>query len=321
MRWELGGIMRKFSCELTILLALLVAIISYGPTCELLSIDVRDFQAVSVGAKVKAESVETKTYNIEKPSKFTFTLKNVNGSIRILGEPIGEILIRAEKTAYGETQEQAEKLLKELVVYDKGKDRLDIRVKAPMVTVGGKSPKVNFTISLPETLQHVYVKSVNGSIDVRYINSSIELHTVNGGIDVDGSGDMKVSTTNGSIDIKAMHGMVRASTTNGRIDIYAKDGRVAASTTNGRIKFRLESPDGVDARTTNGSIDVDLERVENVEVKASTNKGNEIYLVGFDRVEREKGVMRKSATAILGNGRVKLKFRTVNGNIKVRIRR
>jgi len=314
--------MRKFSFKGVSLLlaALLISLISYGPVCEFISVDTRELARFGVGAKVKAESVETKVYPVESPSRFIFSLKNVNGSIRISGMPTSEISVRAEKTAWGATQEQALKLLKELVLYDKRKDRLDIRVKSPMVTVGSNSPKVDFIISLPESLRQVHVRSTNGNIGVRHVLSSIELRATNGDIEADGSGNMRISTTNGDIDIEAVKGKISASSTNGSISVNAKDSKVSASTTSGDLKFQLESPNGADARTTNGEIDVSLKEVQNVEVTASTNKGNEIYLVGFDKVEKDRGMIRKSATGTLGNGDIKLKFRANNGDVEVRVR-
>ena len=314
--------MDKNLYKLLISITLFATMISCKPTCELVSLDLRDFKAVSIGGRVKAEAVESKVYPVSHPDKFTFSLKNTNGSIRVSGKPTREISIRAEKVAYGEDQQQAEKRLEELIiVYEKKTDELSIRAKPPVVTIGGRSPRVDFIISLPETLRQVNVHSVNGRIDVRHVNSSFDLHSTNGNIHVEGSGDMEVSTTNGRIGVRGGNGEIRASTTNGNIDIDANNSKVSASSTNGRITLKLRSPEQTDAHTTNGNISADISEARSIKVEAGARKAWRLYLSGFDKVEKRKGLFQNSATAILGDGKVRMEFKTTNGSIEVRVTR
>jgi len=297
--------MRKLSFTWVILATLFAAIISSGPTCELLSIDTRDFETEAIEAKVKAESVESKIYTVEAPSRFEFSLKNTYGSVRISGTPKNEISLRAEKAVWGGTYEEAQKILDKLeIVYDKRRGRLNVEVRIPRLgPYSGqvKLPQINFIISLPETLKQVYVKSIYGNIKANNINSSIELRTTYGYTDVDASGNIEISTTHGGIDIKA------------------KDSEVAASSDYGRIRLQLVSPHQVKARAGYGGIDAELEEVQNVEVVAEGRKGH-VHLSGFDEVEKEKFASLESATAILGNGENKLEFKSEYGRVDVWLR-
>ncbi|MCD6170444.1 MAG: DUF4097 family beta strand repeat protein [Candidatus Latescibacteria bacterium] len=312
--------MDKNSYKLLILVTLFATMVSCRSTCELVSLDLRDFKAVSIGGRAKAEAVESKVYPVSHPDKFTFSLKNTNGSIRVSGKPTREISIRAEKVAYGEDQQQAEKHLEELIiVYERKTDELSIRAKPPLVTIGGRSPRVDFIISLPETLRQVNLHSVNGRIDVRHVISSFDLHSTNGAIDLEGSGDMEVSTTNGRIVVRGGSGEIRVSTTNGDINIDANNSEVSASSTNGRIRLKLRSPEQTDAHTTNGDISADIREARSIKVEASARKAWRLYLSGFDKVEKRKGLVQNSASAILGDGKVRMEFRTTNGSIEVRV--
>jgi len=130
---------------------------------------------------------------------------------------------------------------------------------------------------------------------------------------------MEVSTTNGRIVVRGGSGEIRVSTTNGDINIDANNSEVSASSTNGRIRLKLRSPEQTDAHTTNGDISADIREARSIKVEASARKAWRLYLSGFDKVEKRKGLVQNSASAILGDGKVRMEFRTTNGSIEVRV--
>jgi DUF4097 and DUF4098 domain-containing protein YvlB len=314
--------MRKFSFTWVILAALFAAITSCGPTCELLSIDTRYFDTEAIEGKVKTLLVESKIFDVDTPSKFEFSLKNTYGSIRISGTPTSKISLRAEKTAWGDTDEDAQKILDKLeIIYNKRRNRLNVEVRIPRLSGprSGKPPRADFVISLPETLKEVYVKSIYGNIKANNIHSSIEFRTTYGYINVDGSGNMEISAIYGGIDLKAKTSVLSASATYGSIDIDAEDSKISASSDHGLVRLQLASPNQVKAYAGYGGIDVELEKVQNVEVVAEGRKG-QVHLSGFDKVEKEEISYLESVTAILGGGGKKLEFKSKYGRVDVRIR-
>jgi len=136
---------------------------------------------------------------------------------------------------YGPSQEAAEAIE---VAIANAPDSVDIRVVRPSDFRGNRGAR--FTVRMPRQALLDRITSSNGTIQVR-----------------DGSGPARFRTSNGAIRIQAFDGTLDARTSNGAIELIDVVGEVTARTSNGRIRAdNLKGP--LEATTSNGSITANL---------------------------------------------------------------
>ncbi len=135
---------------------------------------------------------------------------------------------------------------------------------------------VDFAITVPTTMD-VEVDTSNGSVEVSDIVGILDLDTSNGAIDVSNAvGEVDAETSNGAISIDTYEGILSLETSNGRIEMEDVVAVVDAQTSNGRIEFSGALVDGVDHRmsTHNGAISIMLSTNASVMIEASTSNGS-----------------------------------------------
>ncbi len=190
----------------------------------------------------------------------TFSVENVNGSVRVSTWKEDKVEIKAVKVA-----RKNEKDLKEVeILVEASEGRVAVKAVWPKFP-RNVSVSVNFDVRVPEGVHLDGAGTVNGSVDVTGRYGRLVAGTTNGQVSVENaSGELEASTTNGGVHIRTFEGRVRARTTNGNVRLEGltfKDG-VEARATNGSIRLGIESPDSINAdlraRTTNGSISVDF---------------------------------------------------------------
>ena len=154
-------------------------------------------------------------------------------------------------------------------------------------------------------------------------DDTLELHgcgrrcSVDYTVDVPAGVDVRGSTSNGSIKLRAV-GEVEVNTSNGRIELEDVTGRVVAETSNGRIEGSDLTGDGIRATTSNGAIDLELGTAQDVE--ASTSNGSIDLTVPEDsyRVSTDTSNGRTElGVANDPDGQFSLDLRTSNGSITV----
>jgi len=134
---------------------------------------------------------------------------------------------------------------------------------------------VEFEITVPTTVD-AEVDTSNGTIEVSDIVGILCLDASNGTIDVsDAIGEVDASTSNGAILVDTYEGILSLETSNGRIEMENVVAVVNAQTSNGRIGFTGALVDGIDHRmiTHNGRIDVMIPSDASVMIEASTSNG------------------------------------------------
>lgn len=154
----------------------------------------------------------------------------------------------------------------EIVVEGTG-DRVSVRtVHHSRRDSGG----VSYRILLPAEAQ-VVVSTVNGEVSVRGIHGRVQAESVNGALRIeDVAGEIEAETTNGSI--RASYQSV-------------EEGRHRFETTNGEVRVYLPADAGgdLDAETMNGSIEVDfpmnLTRTSRRHIQGSFGSGSSSFEV------------------------------------------
>lgn len=134
------------------------------------------------------------------------------------------------------------------------------RVSGGQLTLGGcgDSCSASYTVDVPAGLP-VSGQTSNGEVRLEQVGS-VRVSTSNGKVDLHGAnGPVTVHTNNGEVRGSGLHGGdIRAETSNGRIDLTpASAQNVRAKTSNGAVSLAV--PDGryrVSARTDNGGKDI-----------------------------------------------------------------
>jgi DUF4097 and DUF4098 domain-containing protein YvlB len=223
----------------------------------------------------------------------TFSLKNVNGSVRVSTWKEEKVEIKALK----KTKKEAENLQKV---------KIEVSAAAASVSVDTIYPKhentgvsVEYDIKVPEGANLSEVSSVNGEVNVSGPIGRVSAATTNGEVFVqNAAGDVRLKTTNGEIKAVNVGAPLDARTTNGHIglELAKVGGEITAKTTNGGITLRLTSVTDInallEAETTNGSISFD-------------------FPVTLQSLEKSRHRLRGQ----IGNGGPRVSLQTVNGSI------
>jgi hypothetical protein len=127
-----------------------------------------------------------------------------------------------------------------------------------------------------------------------------------------------VNTVNGAVDIRGVSGDVSARTVNGNVDAASTGGPVTARTVNGDVRVRMSklgSAEELNYETVNGSVTVELPQSLGASVDLSTVNGR----VSSDFPMTVSGtVSPRRIRATIGDGKLQLRVRTVNGSVELR---
>ncbi len=152
---------------------------------------------------VSAEGLEEKTLQTSGP--VTLEVTNDFGFVNVSAVEGSQVRIKAEKTAWGGSQEDAEAALTELkVIVEQKGDKISIRVEQPAemqaLSIGPGSGSVDFSIEVP-------------------FETEVDLTAVRGDVNLEGTtGEAKLRSSFGSVVIKNVIGPVGVDTDGGSIE-------------------------------------------------------------------------------------------------------
>ncbi len=128
---------------------------------------------------------------------------------------------------------------------------------------------------------------------------------------------LKLSNTNGNIDVRDMTGQLQLATTNGRIRGVNLEGSTRAETTNGVVDldYAALGDNGVTAETTNGRVVVTVPKTVKARVSARVTNGG-ITTEGLPLEMTENS--RRRLTATLNGGGPEIRVETTNGGVTIR---
>jgi len=198
---------------------------------------------VTADLRSEESSKWQKTYTLDANGRVE--IGNVNGRIRAEPGEGNTVEIIATKKARGATPEQAKASLERATIVD--------TVTPGSVRVETKIARTQGIVFNGGNLQVEYLVKVPSGAEVR-------LSTTNGGIEIAGlKGRVTAETTNGGVETRGVSGQLEASTTNGGLDIdlaAVADGGVKLDCTNGGIQVRLprDAKATISASITNGGI-------------------------------------------------------------------
>jgi hypothetical protein len=203
-----------------------------------------------------------------------------NGDVAVTGSTAEGIVLRADISVRGETQEEADDLLHLLeVAAETAESTMRIHGKYPSSQLYNRSPSFTFTLTVPSRL-------------------SLQLESHNGDIKAVGmAAAAKIETHNGDIHADVAHTSVRA------------------KSHNGDVHLTLSAPGALDAvaHTHNGDVHVGLAADATGTVEASTHNGR------TTAPEHATGkVGKRSFRVQVGDGTGSLRATSHNGDVQIR---
>jgi hypothetical protein len=234
-----------------------------------------------------------------------------NGRLVVEAWPRHEVRVQVTRVVRAETREKAEELMKDL--------QSDIEVRSDRIDIQSQFPRRRETLGLWDILgRKVAALQINYYLQVPE-ESDLVLRTSNGEVRVSStSGSVDARTTNGDIRIDNVKGDVDVLTTNGEVRVTDLAGGVNAHTTNGSIVAemrRLSSGGSVELGTTNGNVEAYFGNDLKATLTATTTNGQ--VSIGFPIVS--EGVMTsKTIRGTIQGGGAKISLGTTNGNVEVR---
>lgn len=140
---------------------------------------------------------------------------------------------------------------------------------------GTRNAGARYTIRVPHRVQLDRIVSSNGSIKVEDIDGMVNARSSNGTIRVWRiNGPLDAQTSNGSIEASGQTGNATLRTSNGSVRVEIAKGGLAATTSNGSITARLTQPDTtqpVRIESSNGHIDLSMDAVRDVHATTSNS--------------------------------------------------
>ena len=151
---------------------------------------------------VEAKATEEKALTVNGPAELK--VENDFGFVTVLPGADGKVTLKAEKTAWGGSDADAQEALKGIeVMTEQNGDKIRVYIKRAVevnvIHIGPSGGKVNFTITVPVETS-VDLMSENGDLNLAGTQGAAILNTSFGDVDVkDLVGGLTVTTSNGGI--------------------------------------------------------------------------------------------------------------------------
>ena len=230
--------------------------------------------------QAEARSEWKKSYTLAKGG--TLEIRNTNGLIEVSPGDGDQIQVTAERIAKAGTDAEAKDAAEKIEIRETvTPENIILDSKITITGMFGGNRLVKFRVRAPR-----------GTI-------------------------LRLSNTNGEIQITDMSGEMRLDTTNGAVKAVGISGVTHASTTNGGVSLDFVSlPEGgISAETTNGAVVVTIPKDAKARINARVSNGG-IAADGLDLAVSEQSRRRLDAT--VNGGGPELRLETTNGGVRIR---
>lgn len=236
---------------------------------------------LEISNQAESRSPWTRSYTVGASA--TFDLRNTNGKVRIEAVDGDQISVSAERIAKAGTDEEAKAVAEGMEIKETASADL-VALDARQSNTGGLfrgERRVDFVVKVPRSL------------------------------------NLRITTTNGTIDIDAVEGELRLESTNGVITANDITGSAQAETTNGRVTLSFaKGPSGsVSAETTNGEVVINLPRDAKARISARVMNG---AITAEDLPLEISEQSRRRLDATLNGGGPDVRIETTNGAVRLR---
>lgn len=191
------------------------------------------------------------------------------------------------------------------------------RIQSPMgdrAAQGGADLRVEVPVGV-----ELRVATTNGTVNVQGATAGVYARSGNGRVSVGpGAEEVRASSGNGGVEVRGARGPVRASTGNGAVFVSTARGPVDATTGNGSIEARmawLPRAGEMSFRTGNGGIRLVLPDDFSGEVRGWTANG---ALASAFSSEPPRRVRFGTFATVIGSGDWRIDATTGNGSVELR---
>jgi len=259
----------------------------------------------------KAEEEQTLSFQNVKH----LDLANLRGDVTIIGSRIPEdgCRIRADKTAWGEDEEEARERLKNVQVSaQQDGEFLKLKVEGGPWT-RKLHAQVDFEIEIQASCD-LTVNIAKGDLSVKGVSGGIGLKAASGDIDLrDCSGKADLSTANGDLTIASFTGEdLSAATINGDIEAEDVAAQVALSSVSGDIRAKEISNGVLKVSSVSGSIS--LEEFHNQAVEVQSQSGD-VEILGGPSPEVKTSTVSGDIQAELASREGNIAIRSTSGDV------
>ncbi len=203
-----------------------------------------------------------------------------NGGIKVIGENRADILIRACVQAWGNSESEAQNLVK------------SVRIETGSIIQASNTIDENWSVSY----QILVPRSTN-----------LKLTANNGGISIASvEGNLEFATKNGGVSVKNVGGNVRGRTQNGGVKVSLSGNAFSGS--------------GLDIETKNGGVKLELPSNYAANIEAGTVNGGFSSDFAELKIEKDEGygwVRNQRINAALNGGGASVRVVTTNGGVKI----
>tara|TARA_R100000781_G_scaffold23708_1_gene17471 strand:+ start:1462 stop:2340 length:879 start_codon:yes stop_codon:yes gene_type:complete len=249
-----------------------------------------------------------------------FTIKNINGDLKVSGYDGDEILITGSKTIRKKRGELDQRTIDEIYLrQEEHEGIIYVYVQAPGVEVSFKEGKMRHSMNWNRNRWEDYDEvHFEFNIEVKMPESMmVKASTVNGGklIVENMLNGVDAGNVNGDVVLKEVDGKTHAHTVNGDIEVYfakspTDDSRF--NTVNGSME--IYSPKDLGAVVTfeslHGDLYTDFEKVTRLKSELNKERDGKGYRYRIG----------KTTPIQIGEGGAKMEFETINGSAYIRKR-
>ncbi|HEY2324634.1 MAG TPA: DUF4097 family beta strand repeat-containing protein [Thermoanaerobaculia bacterium] len=242
--------------------------------------------AAALHAETLSQTID-KTFEVRPGA--TFALDNVNGHVNVTSWDQPRIRVRAVKTVSRADDPRG-------------------TLNALRVEMTPRDGGVSVHTVYPKHGDLGFVDFFTGN----WVDAKVEYD-----VTVPRSMSLNVETTNGTIEVNGVSGLLKVETTNGSIRLDRCAGNIDATTTNGRVTAELLSIDRTHANrlsTTNGKIVLTVPSSLAAEIDASTTNGS----IDSELAVTTHSISHHSLRGTVNGGGAELRLRTTNGSIEIR---
>lgn len=249
----------------------------------LVAVAVASAAACGLHMSLDAEARNEWTREYTLATDGTLEIRNPNGRTEIVAGDVDAVTVQAERVVNAANQEAADTALASFEIAETvSPDRvvLDSTQSGGGMSIN-LSRKVNYRVTLPRRA------------------------------------NVKLTGSNGEVEVDGVEGRVEISVSNGRVTARGLGGPASVRATNGAVSVAMArlSADGVECETTNGMITLMLPRDAGADLSARVTNGG-ISHEGLDVQVLEES--RRRLDARIGGGGPDVRLQTTNGAIRIR---
>jgi DUF4097 and DUF4098 domain-containing protein YvlB len=237
------------------------------------------YNLATADSRAQAKEEWTRTYTIAEGGRLE--IANTNGEITVVPSDGPAVEVSAERVAKGRDEAAAKVALgKVTIAEEQAATGVRIQTKVERDGMHSVNGYVNYRVKVPRQLA-VRLSNTNGAIEVTGLRAGAE-----------------IETTNGAITGRDLGGSIRAQTVNGGIALSVTE--LAGS--------------GINAQTVNGAVKIDLTSDARATLKARTANGG-IDVQGFSLEGAEKS--RGRLDGRINGGGTTIDVTTTNGSVTI----